>query len=119
MNKGEPGIPGGGPFDPLLDDIYHTTPLVLSGQFAGDYLHRDAVIRLVTRHAQRHTVNHVANQNAQVANQNAQSVKLLTDLLNELQGAACAMDSDKMYSSLVTKKFLAAIQNINNPVTAN
>lgn len=112
MNKGEPGIPGGGPFDSLLDDIYHTTPLVLSGQFAGDYLHRDAVIRLVTRHAQRHTVNHVANQNAQ-------TVTLLTNLLSELQGATCALDSDKMYSSLVTKKFLAAIQNINNPVTAN
>lgn len=113
MNKGEPGIPGGGPFDPLLDDICNAmTPLVLSGPWAGNYLQRDAVIQMVTRHAQRHTAN-------QIALQNAQSVKLLTNLLNELQGASCAMDSDKMYSSLVTKKFLAAIQNINNPVTAN
>jgi hypothetical protein len=112
MNKGEPGIPGGGPFDPLMDDIYHMTPLVLSGQFAGNYLHRDAVVNLVGRHAQRHTAN-------QFALQNAQTVALLTNLLNELQGASCAMDSDKMYSSLVTKKFLAAIQNFTNPVTAN
>ena len=113
MNKGEPGIPGGGPFDPLLDDICNAmTPLVLSGQFAGNYLQRDAVIQMVARHAQRHSAN-------QTALQNAKSVKLLTDLLNELQGTACALDSDKMYSSLVTKKFLAAIQNINNPVTAN
>lgn len=107
MNKGEPGIPGGGPFDTLMDDVYHMTPLVLSGQFAGDYLHRDAVVRLVERHAQRHASNHNALQNAQM-------VAMLNNLMSDVMGAASTLDPDRMHTSVVMKKFLAAIQKIQS-----
>lgn len=108
MIKGEPGVPGGGPFDALLDDICNSlSPLQLSGQFAGDYLRRDDVIRLVSRHAERGA-----------SNQSLRIVLLLNDLMMNVMKCT-TFDTDKLYASSVTREFMLAIANLNTPATSN
>lgn len=105
MNKGEPGVPGGrGRFDTLIEDVNCTlVPFQISGQFAGNYLHREEVVALIQRHAQRED-----------SSQKLQMVAVLNNLMSDVMGATSTLDPDKMHSSTVLKKFLATIQKIQS-----
>lgn len=104
-SKGEPGVPGvRGRFDNLIEDVCCTlVPFQLSGQFAGNYLRREEVVKLIERHAQRED-----------SGQKLQMVSVLNNLMTDMMGCTSSLEPEKMHTSSVMKKFLAAIQKIQS-----